>query len=127
MSREQCLAYLAHHGWSTVTKSACVFCPYRGNAEWRRLRDTDATSWDQATAFDQAYRTGPGMTGQRFLHGSCLPLTEAPIERIRPKDLHQTDLLDAAFAAQFEHDDPDGCSPWGCRSGAPVNVTSEAE
>jgi hypothetical protein len=28
-----------------VPRSACDFCPYRSNAEWRHLQDTDPTGW----------------------------------------------------------------------------------
>jgi hypothetical protein len=89
MSREQCIAYLAHRGWGSVAKSACTFCPYHGNREWRNMRDNDPGSWKEAVEFDRAYRTGPGMNSQRFLHISVKPLDQAPIGcdppgRLRP-------------------------------------------
>lgn len=120
MSREQCIAYLNHNGWASVAKSACTFCPYHGNREWRQMRNTDPQSWKEAVAFDEAYRVGAGMKGERFLHASCKPLGEATIDIVRPSENEQLDILDAAFKARLEEGDPDGCSPWGCRSGEPI-------
>lgn len=120
MSRTQCETYLRHNGWTSVAKSACIGCPFHGNAEWRRMRDTDTTSWADAVAFDREYRDGLGMRHQRYLHISCTPLDEAPIDRVRPSENQQGNLFDAAFEQRLEEGDPDGCSPWACRSGDAV-------
>lgn len=127
MSRTQCEAYLKHRGWGSTAKSACIGCPFHGNAEWRRMRDTDPESWQQAVAFDKAYRTGPGLRHERFLHISRKPLGEAPIDRIRPSEWRQDDFFDAVYDAELaEQGDPDGCSPWACRSGQPVDASDAA-
>ncbi|QDV36878.1 hypothetical protein [Tautonia plasticadhaerens] len=48
MSRDDCLAYLKQQAIPhEVPRSACVFCPYRSNAEWRHLRDTDPAGLGQ--------------------------------------------------------------------------------
>jgi hypothetical protein len=121
MSRTQCEAYLKSRGWGSTAKSACIGCPFHGNAEWRRMRDTDPESWQQAVTFDKAYRTGPGLRHERFLHISRRPLDEAPIDRIRPSEWQQDTVFDAAYDAELaEQGDPDGCSPWACRSGQPA-------
>lgn len=122
MSRSQCEAYLKSRGWGDTAKSACVGCPFHGNAEWRRMRETDPQAWADAVAFDAAYRRGPGMVHERFLHISRVPLAQASIDRIRPSEWRQDDVFDAAFAAVMEDGDPDGCSPYGCRSGSAVEA-----
>jgi hypothetical protein len=127
MSRVQCEAYLKSQGWTSVEKSACWMCPFHGNREWRRIRDTDPESWTKAVAFDRAYRRPPGMRHKVYLHISRRPLGEAPIDRVRPSDYSQPSLLDAVYEADLEraeNGDPDGCSPWGCRSGEPVQAAS---
>src|SRR5947209_9179209 len=41
MTRGDCIAWLGNFGVPhEVQKSACVFCPVKSKAEWRRLRDT---------------------------------------------------------------------------------------
>lgn len=123
MSRNQCDAYLRHHGWTSVAKSACIGCPFHGNRAWRQMRDNDPTSWRDAVAFDAAYRHGAGMEHERFLHLSCLPLDQAPIDRVQRREMaeQQISVFDALYETQLaEEGDPDGCSPWSCRSGAPA-------
>ncbi len=42
MTRANCVDYLRRQAIPhEVSRSTCVFCPYRSNAEWRQLRDTD--------------------------------------------------------------------------------------
>lgn len=121
MTTQQCLTYLERYGFTSVAKSACWMCPYHGNREWRRLRDQEPEAWKKAVAFDRAYRRGPGMIADRFLHASLLPLDQAPIDHFQPRrDVQQLDLMDELFARRLEEGDPDGCSPWGCRSGERV-------
>lgn len=75
MSREDCKRWLADHGYPQAPRSACVFCPYRSNAEWRDMRDHDPDSFAQAVDFDLAVRQIRGRG--EFVHRSRLPLTEA--------------------------------------------------
>lgn len=124
MSRAQCEVYLKAHGWASVAKSACIGCPFHGNAEWRRMRDTDPTSWRDAVTFDREYRQGLGMEHERFLHMSCQPLDQAPIDKVQRREQQQVDMFDVAYEVGLERaedGDPDGCSPWACRSGSSVD------
>lgn len=119
MTRRQCELWLASRGWDSVQKSACVGCPYHGNAQWRDLRDNYPDEWADAVAFDEAIRKGGArglpLNGEAFLHRSRVPLAIAPIDRRTRMERRgeQLDLLD-------EFGDPDGCSPYGCRSGSAV-------
>lgn len=120
MSRQQCIDYLNARGWADVVKSACLGCPFKSNAEWRRLRDTDPEGWAATVAFDKAYRDAPGMNHQRFLHASCLPLDEAPIDVKQAREWKPSTVTDQVYAARLklaDEGDPDGCSPYACRSG----------
>jgi hypothetical protein len=63
------------------------------------------------------------MAGQKFLHSSLKPLDKAPIDRVSRTEWadRQTNLFDAIAdieAGVDEDGDPDGCSPYGCRSGS---------
>ena len=67
-----------------VPRSACVFCPYHSNEEWRWLRDNDPAGFQRAVEIDMALRT-PGNIVNRnleqklYVHRSCVPLAEASI------------------------------------------------
>ena len=104
-ARRDCRAYLAAHGLADTPKSACIGCPYRSNSSWAEMRATEPAAWEDAVDFDAAVRrahataTRPGMplAGRAYLHRDRIPLD-------------QVDLgIDTG-------PDPDGCSPWACRS-----------
>jgi hypothetical protein len=85
MTRADCRAYLAERVPHRTPRSACVFCPYHSDAEWRRIRDHDPAAWERACAVDEAMRTPAAACAQQldgtlYLHESCKPLRTAPID-----------------------------------------------
>lgn len=131
MSRTDCERWLRAHGWPEVAKSACIGCPFHGNAQWRELRDRHPDEWADAVEFDAAIRKGGSrglpLNGEAFLHRSRVPLPLAPIDRVTRGEWRdrQGDLFDA-LADLDEEGDPDGCSPYGCRSGLPIDIDEAA-
>ncbi len=102
MTRRGCLEYLktAAPG-RDVPRSACVFCPYRDNAEWRRIRAIPE-EWARACQIDDALRgdsrAALGMEKTMYLHRSCKPLREAPIDTPESRGEQYT----FGFAAECE-------------------------
>ncbi|MGW5434950.1 hypothetical protein ACWET9_49155 [Streptomyces sp. NPDC004059] len=168
-TRDDCLRYLRANGWESTPKSACIGCPFHGNAQWRLLRDTclcghrrdqhvevsgrllcdvcayndprvctefTAPEWDDAVDFDRSIRSGNArgnangkpLLGEAYLHRSRLPLDQAPIDRVTAHEWasKQTDIFGQIADAELEEGDPDGCSPWACRSGQPVDASDAA-
>lgn len=125
MSRKDCQRYLNRVGWGNTAKSACIGCPFHGNAQWRDLRDNSPEEWADAIEFDRLIRKGGArglpLNGEAFLHRSRLPLDIAPIDKVTPREYGemQIDIFDE-LADIEENGYPDGCSPYGCRSGEPV-------
>jgi hypothetical protein len=127
MSRADCEAYLAKHGFQAVSRSACVGCPFTSDKGWRSLRDHHPEQWAEAVEFDRAIRAGSAranasgvpLRGQAYLHPSLMPLDQAPIHppHVDRKFRH----LRLAPTGERWEGDPDGCSPWACRSGSPVS------
>ncbi len=56
--RARCMEFLAERGFGETVKSACVGCPFHGNAGWRWVRDNDPDGWAEAVEFDRAIRHG---------------------------------------------------------------------
>jgi hypothetical protein len=85
--------------------------------------DFETPEWDEAVVLDAAIREGGSHRlpsgGEAFLHRSLVPLSIAPIDRVTSAEWksRQGDLLDVIAD---EEGDPDGCSPYGCRSGSAV-------
>jgi hypothetical protein len=101
-SREQCIDYNTTHGFPEIVKSACIGCPYRSDAEWANIKN-NPDEWAQAVAADHAIRHQPGLDGTSYLHRARIPL-----ELVDITNSHNTD-------------DQHGCSPYGCRSGDPID------
>lgn len=81
MSRAQCLVWMQKRGFPKPPRSACVFCPYHRDVEWRRLRDEEPEEFARAIRFDVAYRNAKVRTVKvkgfvPFLHDSRRPLSE---------------------------------------------------
>jgi hypothetical protein len=88
MSRGDCIEWLKRHDEPVPVKSRCTFCPFTHNAEWRRIKADDPEQWDDAVAVDHAIRVGGiarGITGQQFVHRSCVPLDEADLRAPDPR------------------------------------------
>lgn len=82
MSRRDCLAWLRREGYPEPPKSACTFCPFHSDAQWREIRDTDPAGWARALKIDDAIRAGlpgKGIDGAMFLHSQRVPLRDADL------------------------------------------------
>ena len=77
ISRHECLLWIEKNGYPKPDRSACVYCPYHSDNEWRRLRDEEPEAWERALEFDRKIRTGiHKVRGKCFVHKSCVPLDE---------------------------------------------------
>ena len=87
MSRVDCIRWLRRHEYPVPPKSACTFCPFRSNAEWRWLRDNSPDGWAQAVAIDRLTRdmaehsrAGLRKGGTLYVHRDCVPLDEVDLD-----------------------------------------------
>lgn len=80
MKRRDCLRWMAERQYPEPPKSSCIFCPYRGNDQWRDMRDNQPDDWEKAVEFDAAIRPGfIGMDGAAFVHMQRVPLDEVDL------------------------------------------------
>ncbi len=79
--RGRCIDYVKASGLGTPPRSACYFCPYKTDAEWRHLRYTSPADWQKAIEFDEAIRTSvrEQLSSEFFVHRDCVPLAEADL------------------------------------------------
>lgn len=78
MSRDDCLEWMKAHDYPKPAKSACTFCPYHSNAQFKEMRDFDPKGWQQAVSVDSIVRRGmPGVNkGEIYVHKSMVPLDQ---------------------------------------------------
>jgi hypothetical protein len=82
LSRSDCLLWLERHGYPTPPKSSCVFCPYRGDQQWRDLRAGPPADWAHACAVDEKLRNPDQVArfrGRLFVHPSRQPLADVDL------------------------------------------------
>lgn len=87
MSRRDCETWLRERQYPTPPKSACVFCPYRSNANWRDLKNNAPDDFAEAVRIDALIRVRGTMNGldqSQFVHRDLVPLDQVNFER--PED-----------------------------------------
>jgi len=82
-TRSDCLKWCECRGYPRPPKSACKFCPYHDDAQWRALQDIpDPEDFADAILVDEAIRSGvPGQRNgeQWFLHRKRIPLAKVDL------------------------------------------------
>jgi hypothetical protein len=70
MTRQDCVNWMQSNGYARPPRSACTFCMYKRDEEWRDTK-ADTESWAQAVKVDESLRAH-----DEFLHRSLKPLEE---------------------------------------------------
>ncbi len=81
--RQDCQSYCEEVLGNKVPRSACVFCPFKTDKEWKDLKENDTKGWERAVEVDSMCRVGSGKDSMRYVHKSCVPLSEVDL---RSKD-----------------------------------------
>lgn len=84
MTRADCLRWSEERQYPRPPKSACTFCPYHDDHQWRDLKNNDPEAFAEAVAIDRAIRLGmPGPKRPKgdgwFVHRSLKPLEEVDL------------------------------------------------
>ena len=83
-TRAECVRLVEAHGWPRPPKSSCWCCPFRGDRQWRELREAWPEDWARAVALEAELRErDAGLLARRpfgVLHRSGVPLAEAALD-----------------------------------------------
>jgi hypothetical protein len=83
MRRQDCLDWMQKMGYPKPPRSACVYCPFHSDSEWRRLRDEEPAEFQKAIEFDYKIRQIKAQTEQMrgvpYLHPSLKPLDQVDL------------------------------------------------
>lgn len=94
INRNDCLQWMKRHGFSTPPRSACVYCPYHNDAEWRRLKNDEPAEFEKAVQFEKDFQKSvsrTALTGVPFLHKSLIPLSEVVFDPLNQPDLFNSE------------------------------------
>lgn len=81
IKRHDCLLWMNQHGYPKPPRSACYYCPYHSDTEWRRLKKEEPEEFAKAVKFDHAIRNlskqfEHEIYREVFLHPSRKPLDQ---------------------------------------------------
>jgi hypothetical protein len=94
MTRSHCIEWMTKNGYPEPPRSACYYCPFHDDDEWRRLKTQDPEHFQKAVEFDKTYRrlqneNPGGLRIEVYLHKSCKPLDQVDFT---DKDANQIDF-----------------------------------
>jgi hypothetical protein len=97
MHRHHCKQWMKKNGYPEPPRSACYYCPFHSNDEWRRLRNDEPKYFQKAIEFDSQVRElskqDKGMKMTAFLHRSCKPLGEIDFDNDEDKGQETWDFM----------------------------------
>lgn len=81
ITREKCIKWMLDNGYKEPPRSACFYCPFHTDKEWRRLRDEEPEEFNKAVEFDIKIRRAhkkhdKNLKMEVFLHRSCKALSD---------------------------------------------------
>lgn len=90
MLRGHCLEWMQKNNYPSPPRSACVYCPFHSDEEWRKLRNEDPEDFQKALQFDKdiraVYEQYEEMLKMKiYLHRSCKPLDEIDFDNEEDK------------------------------------------
>lgn len=82
INRHGCHIWMSMYGYPKAPRSACRYCPYHNDDEWRRLKNEEPAEFEKAVQFEKAVRDKSLniLESVPFLHRSCKPLSEVDFE-----------------------------------------------
>ena len=82
ITRSDCRTFLEDKGFHNVIKSACVFCPYQSNSQYKDLKHNYPREWNKVIKVDNAIRnnTKRGHKDKAYLHRTLAPIDEAYLQ-----------------------------------------------
>jgi len=90
MKRQECHDWMASMGYPEPPRSACYYCPFHSDKEWRRMREHDPKHFAKAIKFDAKLRQmhkdhNKTLRMEVYLHSSCVPLSEIDFDNDEDK------------------------------------------
>jgi len=80
MSRHDCLEWMKKNGYPEPPRSACTFCPFHSDAEWRRIKSGMPDEFADVVNFEKRMQEVAKEDGllqyTPYLHPSCKPIGE---------------------------------------------------
>jgi len=97
MHRYHCKQWMKKSGYPEPPRSACYYCPFHSDEEWRRLRNDEPLFFKKAILFDKQItelsKQDKAMKMEAYLHRSCKPLGEIDFDNDEDKGQETWDFM----------------------------------
>lgn len=84
VTRSKCLLWMSQRGYPKPPRSACKYCPYHSDVEWRLQKLEEPEEFAESVSYDEGLRAVmaqvSGFRGTAFLHRSMKPLSEVDFD-----------------------------------------------
>lgn len=94
MRRHDCIAWLKQRGFPEPPRSACSYCPFHSNKEWRMLKEYEPEAFAEAVRVEKELQRTKAEAADRsipWLHRSCIPLEDVDLST--EEDAGQLDMF----------------------------------
>ena len=94
MERRHCLEWLEKTGFPRAPRSACVYCPYHSDQQWKRMKENDPEAFEFSVQLEKDYQKTLSQTtlmshAVPYLHRSRVPLDQVDFD----PDKDQVDMF----------------------------------
>ena len=79
--RHNCLRWMEKNNYPKPPRSACTFCPFHSNQEWKNIKENEE-EWKEAVTMDKAVRKASKLKdfNELYVHKDRVPLDEVDLE-----------------------------------------------
>ena len=96
ITRSNCLEWMSKYGYPKPPRSACTFCPYHSNEEWREIKK-NKEEWAEVVAMDKAirhqekhkdkFKNSKEVLDELYLHREGIPIDEVDLDKKKDSQL----------------------------------------
>ena len=82
LRRQDCINWFKKYYDKTPPRSACIYCPYKNDKEWKHLKENQPEEWQQVIEFDKKIRKNSRKKEEEvYVHRTCKPISEVDLNK----------------------------------------------
>ena len=82
LRRQDCINWFKKYYDKTPPRSACIYCPYKSDKEWKHLKENQPEEWQQVIEFDKKIRKNSRKKEEEvYVHRTCKPIGEVDLNK----------------------------------------------
>ena len=89
ISRQDCKNWIKKHYNIEAPRSACTYCPFHNDQEWREMKENNPEEFKEVVEFDKKIRLNSrDKDVQVFVHQSCQPIDQVNFSKKKDSQLN---------------------------------------